>query len=231
MSCGEKVNSTLGNQAAHFSPRSEQMPRAKSLLERGNSTHLFWPSDQTTWFRRDPGLPRKRRLNGSSVSDGERTRGTQKVRKRVTSPTQCASLRSHLRTAALRPAFDLETHEVSWAREEDIPKSWPMLSATQGLGSASAGPLDDEDSFLTFLISLAHLYPCTMRCLGFLTRSPLRNAVPNHASCLEESRPCFPFGAQNQQGRSPLKMMLKPQALGSFLFGPWQTLVHVCQVL
>lgn len=101
-----------------------------------------------------------------------------------TSPTQCASLRSHLRTAALRPAFDLETHETLGQRGR-YSKVMANAINTQGLGLADRSHWMMKTPSLLFRYLWPTLYPCTMRCLGFLTRSPLRNAVLNHASCLE----------------------------------------------
>ena len=142
-----KVNSTLGNQAAHFSPK--KWANAKSQEPVGKETPPTFSGSFLTrhhGLERPHGLPRKRRLNGSLPSLMEKGPGAlRRSEKGSTSPTQGASLRSHLRTAALRPAFDLETHEVSWAREEDIPRSWPMLSISRGLGSAWQVTLDDEE--------------------------------------------------------------------------------------
>ena len=125
-----KVNSTLGNQAAHFSPK--KWANVKSQEPVGKETPPTFSGSFLTrqhGLERPHGLPRKRRLNGSLQSLMEKGPGAlRRSGKGSTSPTQCASLRSHLRTATLRPAFDLEAHEVSWAREKDIPRSRPVLS-------------------------------------------------------------------------------------------------------
>lgn len=62
------------------------------------------------------------------------------------------------------------------------------------LGSERQDTLGEKDSFVTSLPSLAHLHPCTMRLWSLPVRSTLMITVPNHASCLEESKPGFPWG-------------------------------------
>lgn len=84
----EKSELNSGEPSSSLQPQEVSKCQEPRACWKGNSTHLFRQlPDQTTWFRETTWPAKEEKAQWfPPVSDGEKTRGTQKVRKRVHQP-------------------------------------------------------------------------------------------------------------------------------------------------